>query len=1306
MSIVVECPHCDSQYNLQPDLIGKSMRCPNPDCREIFTVQPVAAKPPAPQPPAKPEPANEASEPFLTILQGEAVPPPPLPTRSPVQKSEPFLEVVKEQPFLLKAEPDLVPILEDDAPTAAYHRVEAEPLAPILEGEALSPPVQTQPVLKSLPAKLLVPILEGEPIAPPPEARPTPKPLPAKPQPKVFAAEVVEDEPLVAAVIEDEPAGPKVKDWKRAAPPPAEEAKPEPKRVARRDDDSSQFDELLLPNRRGPGVWKWVLIGLVVVGIGIGIYIPYQNYLNELHREENLAKQASEEFKKQNYPEALKIYDELQAAFPGSKDTDKYQFFGKLSDVHTTISAVTARDNPAEGQKKYDSFLKEYQDSPLSKPTDTGYGVDVFDAGRKLVDNYAENADQSLKTFVTGRRQKRELLDVAEKSAADGRGLLPTVERYRIKEVKPLDDRKVRFDELTARVARERERLLVIDPFRDLTKDPTDQRIAQFVGVLKQARFDTDEEALQLIADAKAELRRLIRGVQEFRAPAAAPPDPAGGLLFVSSPLGQSTLPVIASPDAQPEAFFATVRGVLHAFDPDSGNLLWATRVGRSVIDLPARFPERSGLPAMVLVPVDRNGFGLTAFVARTGVAKWHQPLEGPVAGQPIVVNNRIYVPLRDELGTVVEIEGATGNRLSHIHLRQRIGAGAVRQPGTGMIFVAAEARRVFVINTEPFDAEGNRLPVQCVQALATDHPELSLRVPPIISGPVGDSKANRYLILAQADGTQATKLRGFPITPPGPVDPAVGPPEIAPPLSGSVSLPGHVLFPPHSDGERVAVVTDAGSFALFGTNQPGNQDPNIYAIPSAGLPVDAKAPMAGQVISGEEDTFWAVSRGKLYRLRLALTPGAGLQVMTSGLPVSVGVPVQAAQLNSRRDTALIVVRSEDSDGVRAVTFDPRDGRQKWQRKIGVAPTSRPIPLGSNGTLIVDEDAGVFLLPPAIADEAGKQTVTVPSSSILLPPVATAFAPAQSCSTPDGRTVWALIAERGEKDSMRLRVRRVVEGKPQSDELVQLPEKLAGPPTAAGDGVVFPCGDGFLYRFQPGGAKLLQGPMWRGEAVPPGEPCFVAAFGGDEFLTTDGNKQVTRWRWASGADWKAVAGPWALREKVSFAPALVQLTANELRLFVADVTGNVWMYDANQTGEPITRWRASKDDADNLIPPGRPTTGFVVGSSPAGVIIGYAVENRHVVAISPGNPKAVWAVRRLGAAEMLGGVTSGNAFLYTDIAGVVTAFDQTTGEKLGFIKSENQDLIPRTPAQPVGNGKQLLMPTIDGSVVVLPNPGV
>jgi outer membrane protein assembly factor BamB len=1234
VTIVVECPHCESRFNLQPDLAGKSMRCPNGDCREIFTVRAIEA------PPA-------VEEPLVPILEGEAAPAP-----------------ISER---------LEPILADDSlKPLPMSSIQDEPLVPILEGEATEPA----------------------------EPRPRREPKGLKSTKRALDAEAVPE--VVAEVVEDKPEGAREANWRKHAPPPRPlEPSTERSRSPRRDDDSEP--DFGIKPRRGYGAWMWLLLGLIVAVFGTIVYAVVQQYLNEINKEKMLVEKAEKEFKSQGYVEAKKLYDQLQAEFPSSEEMGKYVFFGKLSDVHTVVSTVIIRENPGEGQKKFEEFLKEYGDSPLAKPTDTGYGYDVFEAGRKIVDAYAENAEWNHKNFLP-RRAKRELLDAAEESVDKGRRLIPLVEKYRIKDVKPLDDQRKRFEDLTAIFLRERERLTVIDPYRDLATEPTDQRIAEFFAKLKQHRFETDAEALQLIVGAKAELRRLIRGVAEFRPPMDVPADTAGGLLFVSSPLGQSTLPVIVPPDAVPEVFFATARGILYAFDPPSGNLLWAARVGRSIADLPARVPERPGMPELVLVPVERDGFGIAARVARTGEPKWYQPLEAAIAGRPIVVNNRVYLPLRDELGTVVEIETATGNRLSRIQLRQRIGPGGVRQPGTGTIFVAAEARRVFAIQTEPYDAEGNRQPVRCVQVLSTDHPDLSLKIPPVITGPAGEAKANRYLILAQSDGTQTSRLRGFPITPAEPFDPAVGPPEIAPPLAGSVSLSGHIVFPPHTDGERVAVVTDSGAFGLFGTNQPGNLDANIFAIPSVPLPTDAKRPIAGQVISGEEDTFWALSRGNLHRLRLGVSPQAGMMVNTAGLPLPAGIPVQVPQLNLTREIAFVVVRSDDSDGIRAVAFDPRDGRSRWQRKLGLAPPAKPFPIGATASLLADEDAGVYAVPNTSFEGLSRNTSPVQPAWVLAPPTAEPLAPAKACASEDGQTVWVLVVERGEKDSFRLRVRRVAAGKAQSDELVQVVDKLAGMPVACGNGVVFPCADGFLYRFEPGAAKLFQGPMWRGEGVAAGEPCHVSAFSNGEFVTTDGGTRVTRWKWSAAVDWKSVAGPWTLREKIPFAPLLVEIGPSERRLFVADPAGNVWMYDGDAVGEPVRRWRTSKDDPENAIPAGRPTTGFLVGKGPAGLVVTYSVENRHLVAVAPGSDKPVWVVRRLGAADTLGIVAHGAAFLVTDIAGGIVAYDQITGERLGSIRSENSDLLPRQPAVPVGNGKTLLTPMLDGSVILLPNP--
>ncbi len=39
MHIITYCPSCQSRYQLQPDLVGKQIRCPNPVCRQVFEVR-------------------------------------------------------------------------------------------------------------------------------------------------------------------------------------------------------------------------------------------------------------------------------------------------------------------------------------------------------------------------------------------------------------------------------------------------------------------------------------------------------------------------------------------------------------------------------------------------------------------------------------------------------------------------------------------------------------------------------------------------------------------------------------------------------------------------------------------------------------------------------------------------------------------------------------------------------------------------------------------------------------------------------------------------------------------------------------------------------------------------------------------------------------------------------------------------------------------------------------------------------------------------------------------------------------------
>ena len=135
-------------------------------------------------------------------------------------------------------------------------------------------------------------------------------------------------------------------------------------------------------------------------------------------------------------------------------------------------------------------------------------------------------------------------------------------------------------------------------------------------------------------------------------------------------------------------------------------------------------------------------------------------------AGPPVVVGSRVFVPLRDEQGTIYEFDLTTGTRRGRIRLGQPVGHNAIAvRPGTGLLYAAADARRVYVIDAGARDDDGNPLPLRCVQVIATGHLPGTVRTPPLLLGPEGDAPAERWMILSQAAG-RSMLLRAFALQP------------------------------------------------------------------------------------------------------------------------------------------------------------------------------------------------------------------------------------------------------------------------------------------------------------------------------------------------------------------------------------------------------------------------------------------------------------------------------------------------------------------------------------------------------------
>jgi hypothetical protein len=121
VTIGTECPHCESVFQVGADLVGKAMRCPNPTCREVFTVEPAAAA--LPPVTATPDPTGSVAD-FLPVYEAERV----------------------------------------NTPTVTYEAIPTPPV-PVVEGEPVAGEVYVAEVIEVTPA---APVQKATPLPPAP----------------------------------------------------------------------------------------------------------------------------------------------------------------------------------------------------------------------------------------------------------------------------------------------------------------------------------------------------------------------------------------------------------------------------------------------------------------------------------------------------------------------------------------------------------------------------------------------------------------------------------------------------------------------------------------------------------------------------------------------------------------------------------------------------------------------------------------------------------------------------------------------------------------------------------------------------------------------------------------------------------------------------------------------------------------------------------------------------------------------------------------------------------------------------------
>jgi hypothetical protein len=1032
------------------------------------------------------------------------------------------------------------------------------------------------------------------------------------------------------------------------------------------------------PRKTGRKLILAALILFILVAIGSGGYIVYR-LIND--SPEQLMAAGKEDLKKGNWDQARRTFDRIIKDHPSHRLVPEAQFLSDLCGLRQATTNMMSKTNPQPGLAEWKKMMARPE--VLEFGARDRWAVELWGAGTKLEEDLLAKANEVFNTDKP---------DETEKWLNDAASVDADVERFRDPDV-PKNERLAHgFGELRAKIAKARERLSDVAQLDQYVGQGTDDDIARYEREAKRRGLNKDALVLAKIDEMNRRIESKAAYVpiadKDRIQPTAVPDDGLTSLLF--APRFDNALP--RPPLGLPTVFFCQARGVLYALDEEGGRIRWAARTGLDTDIMPVCVPASDQNPEMVLVASNTgNQFGITARGARDGRPLWHQSLAVPVQGPPALVGPNAYVALADNSGTVLEISLASGEIVGKIVIGRPLGPVVVARPGTGFLYVPAEARAVYVFDVFRHDPDGRKLEPTLLGVMNTGHPRGSLRGVPVFSNPDPNDPGPKFLVLGQADGLDTMKLRAFRL-PDGPDGRPAGDVE-----AKEIPIPGWASFPPHCDGEKIAVVTDKGQFGLYGLKLNGNDsDDSLFAFPSRVEKEGEPRPSRGQVVSAEEGVFWILAAGELRKFRFGINQGEGLRLIPYSDPISVGEPLQNPQANAAGD--MFVVVTQDGMTCRATAVDNRTGEVRWRRELGLIAKGDPLRIG-NSIVLMDQAGGFYRIDDATKLSAKSGAAWLVDEGWLAAQPARGFtAYSAPIAGPDDSVVAVLT---GESDKgPQLLVRRLVGRTLEERVFISLPPP-AGRPVVSGQMLIVPLTNGNLVRvnlrtLKDPNAGFDEGPTWRGERLPASSVCYLAPINDDELLVTDGARTVARWQWPAGKrSLFGKQGQVRLKDRPACPP--VVLPGSPFHFVASDAHGELSMIDGDKMTLPAVRtW---KPGGKSELPAGLLTDGLRLAKAADGKPrIAYTVDGRFVW-LSPDSDTADWVgphpIRNLAGPPVI----DGKRLILTDIAGVVRVTDMATGKETGEEFRLTGSHAFASAAVPIGPNR-VLVPLADGTVVL------
>jgi outer membrane protein assembly factor BamB len=1245
--ITVVCPQCLTRYQIDPAYRGVRMRCPNSSCRAVFEAREESEA----APPARPAaPANG----------GKTAPGTPRPKSAPA-------------PQLTGSVGDVVPVLPAaaDAPAGAAPAAQAPSWSqapPPRRGggsaPGAAPPAAAAPEGGADWRQGPPPRRPGGTAAvPPPQARGAGLP------PDGDGDEVIEVQPDEAGVP----------NW-QSAPPPRRGGQPyDDLEEVTAGEEAEEVEEVYEAHpekarRSKARLYILVLVGLFVLagGLGGGMYLYTRIAIQRA--EQKLHDEALAAYNEGRFDEAVSKFTQHKEKFPDGTGNTEDEFLIALSDLRGALRSPTAP--PDATQVKLRQFLTTFESSPFLKDR-------APDLGQDVAPWLAARGDALANSPPTPEAEAR-LKDLRETFALTQKVVAGAF--------RPEDVAKVQesFNKVQVVFEKLKERTAVLNQVKALR--PTPEGIKKALALIhletkKQPGFAQEAEVTatlnKLYQDHFASIKYVEGGVKD-RSPARGEDfEPS----LVVNPLLRGVPPQRHPNDP---VVLALVRGVLYALAQSNGEVVWAMRVGIDTTSLPVLVPASGGRPEMVLA-LSADTETLTALNAATGDQLWRYRLSAPCLGQPVIVGLKAYIPTFD--GWVNEVELARGQLLGHYELGQPLSLGGVRQPGTSLVYIPADDDCVYVL-----DVAAHR----CQGVLYTGHPSGSLRTAPLIVNPEGSADVTGYLVLPQTDGLDRTRFLAYAL-------PITGAQSV-PPAKETPPTQGWPWFLPYQDPEKLVLVTDAGAVGMFGIRQQRNQgDDPLFPMVTEPFRIagdggdDRTHPSRAQVVACHDDALWVLAHGGLQKLNLVLSPTKGPMLAVDPQwkkALRLGSPLHQSQVEGTGSSTILflVTQAPDRRGCMATAVDATTGQVIWQRELGLVAQGSAVPLGPELVALDESGAVLAFSPKRLAKQA--DLPWQPGGQGLAKPLPdNPSFPPQLVPAGDGVTAYE-VACPGQGMQLVVRRFRLEDGqfpppKDEDERRLDLTAPPAGAAAVRGTTLLLPLEDGTLLRVKlPECASGTPGPKWRSNRAAPGARCHVVWINNDDFLTTDGARGVTHWRWPEGKMYAALPpdkpeeDPTAELRRNIVAPPLVLPTGSggDLMALVADSGGTLTLLRGERLDE-AQRWELG----------GKITAGpFLRGGR-----VGCVVDGQRLALLDLGQKDPVWQYESKSEGPIVGEPQQVEDLLVVaHQSGRYVGLDPATGRAAGPGFRLRASAAPVVGPLSFGPGRALA-PLTDGTVLLL-----